>query len=203
MIKKILAGIIILITLIQVFSPCALAVEMTSADIVFTGRTAPPDLLFKRANGTIGSILCSIVGYYRNGKFYPAYCLDGGLPGAETTEYKVNISEYIEDVSNVVNNEKVWRIVTNGYPYNNMGLSDDDAYLVTKLAIYCVTGNADFSAFTYDESRPVTVQVYNALKNLVQVVAEDTSLHKQTGTITIREVGEFRESRRLLFSRIF
>jgi len=196
MLKKFLAGIIVLITLIQVFCPLALATEITSADIIFTGRTAPPDLLFKRANGTIGSITCSIVGYYRNEKFYPAYCLNGSLPGAETKEYTVNISDYI-------NNEKVWRIVTNGFPYNNMGLSDDDAYLVTKLAIYCVTGNADYSAFTYDESRPVTVQTYNALKKLVEVVAEDESIRKQTGTITIEKVGDIIESRRILLSEFF
>ena len=112
----------ILIILIQIFSPYTLAVELNSADIVYTGRTAPDDLLFTRPNGTIGTVTCSIVGYYRNDKFYPAYCMNKELPGAETEEYSVNISDY-------VNNEKVWRVVTNGYPYNNMGLSDDDAYI--------------------------------------------------------------------------
>ena len=187
MIKKIFAGIMILIILIQVFSPCALAIEIEEADIIFTGRIAPPDLLYKKSDGTLGSIKCSIVGYERNNQFYPVYCLDGGLPGAETEEYTVNISDYI-------NNEKVWRIVTNGYPYNNMGLSDDDAYMVTKIAIYCVTGNADFSRYTYDETKPVTVQTYQALKNLVEVVAEDESIQRQTGTITITKEGEWREN---------
>lgn len=177
--------------LMQLFSPYALAVEMDSADIVFTGRTAPPDLLYKTASGGLEGIKCSIVGYNRAGKFYPVYCLNGSLPGAETKEYTVNISDYVSDV---VQNEKVWRIVTNAYPYNNMGLSDDDAYMVTKIAIYCVTGNADFSRYTYDESRPVTVQTYNALKNLVEVVAEDETIGRQMGTITITKEGEFLES---------
>lgn len=177
---------ILVIIIVQVFCPCALALEIDSADIVFTGRTAPPDLLYRRMDGGIGSIICSIVGYYRNDKFYPVYCLNGSLPGAETTEYTVNISDYI-------NNDKVWRIVTNGFPYNNMGLSDDDAYLVTKIAIFCVTGNADFSRYTYDESRPVTVQTYQALKNLVEVIAEDTTIKRQTGTITIKKEGELKE----------
>lgn len=185
--KKFLVILSILIILVQFFSPCVLALEMESADIIFTGRTAPPDLLYTRTDGGIGSILCSIVGYYRDNKFYPVYCLNGGLPGAETNEYTVNISDYI-------NNEKVWRIVTNGFPYNNMGLSDDDAYMVTKIAIFCVTGNADFSRYTYDESRPVTVQTYNALKNLVEVIAEDSSIKKQTGTINIKKEGELKEN---------
>jgi len=170
-----------------------MALEIDRADIIFTGRTAPPDLLYTRSDGEYGSIICSIVGYYRNENFYPVYCLDGGLPGAETDEYGVNISRHILDASEVANNEKVWRIVTNGYPYNNMGLSDDDAYMVTKIAIYCVTGNADFSRYTYDESRPVTVQTYNALRNLVEVVAEDTSIKRQTGTISIDKTTELTE----------
>ena len=184
--KKIIIGIWIFIIVLQFFCPYALALEIESADIIFTGRTAPPDLLYRRADGGLGSIVCSIVGYERNHQFYPVYCLNGSFPGAETTPYTVHISEYL-------NNEKVWRIVTNGFPYNNMGLSDDDAYLVTKIAIYCVTGNADFSRYTYDESRPVTVQTYQALKNLVEVVAEDTSIQKQMGTITIQQEGNLKE----------
>ena len=191
--KKVLIGIMILVSLLQIFCPCALALELDRADIVFTGRTAPPDLLYTRADGEYGSILCSIVGYYRDNKFYPVYCLNGGLPGAETDEYGVVINKNILDAEEVANNEKVWRIVTNGYPYNNMGLSDDDAYMVTKIAIYCVTGNADFSRYTYDESRPVTIQTYNALKNLVEVVAENNSIKRQTGTITIDKTRELTE----------
>lgn len=193
--KKILAGMMIVIVFIQVFSPCALAIEINSADIVYTGRKAPADLLYKRANGTIGTVSCSIVGYYREGNFYPAYCMNSSLPGAETEEYRVNISDYI-------NNEKVWRVVTNGYPYNCMGLEPDDAYLVTKMAVYCVTGNSNFNIFTYDENRPVTVQTYQALKNLVQNVAEDESIGKQTGTITISQDGNFEEVRKLLCTEL-
>ena len=185
--KKFIVIISIVVALMQFFSPCVMAIEMNSADIIFTGRIAPPDLLYKRVDGGIGSIKCSIVGYYRNDKFYPVYCLNGNLPGAETEEYTVNISDYI-------NNEKVWRIVTNGYPYNNMGLSADDAYMVTKIAIFCVTGNADFSRYTYDESKPVTVQTYNALKNLVEVVAEDNNIKMQTGTISVKKDGDFKEN---------
>lgn len=190
--KKIIAGMMLLVILVQVFSPCALAIEIDSADIKFTGRIAPPDLLYVRSDGSFGSIYCSIVGYYRDNQFYPVYCLNGDLPGAETMEYTVNISDYL-------NNDKVWRIVTNAYPYNNMGLSDDDAYMVTKIAIYCVTGNADFNRYTCDEARPVTVQTYQALKHLVEVVAEDESVQRQTGTITISQVGELQESENYYF----
>ena len=74
----------ILIISVQLFSPYAFAVEMNSADIIYTGRIAPPDLLYRTSSGGYGSIKCSIVGYYRDNKFYPVYCLNGSLPGAET-----------------------------------------------------------------------------------------------------------------------
>ena len=196
MIKKVIAGFIILITLIQVFSPLCMAIEMDSADIIFTGRTAGEHLLFKKGDGSISSVICSIVGYNVGDKFYPAYCMDPSLPGAESGEYGVNISDYTDNV-------KVWRVVTNGFPYNNMGLSDDDAYLVTKMAVYCVTGKSNIGMFTYDENEPVTKQTYDALKTLVEVIAEDESIQKQTGTITINKDGDFTENRRLLFTNIF
>ena len=195
MLKKIIAGLIVVITLVQIFSPLCNAVEINSADIVFTGRTAGEHLLFKKEDGSISHVICSIVGYNVDGKFYPAYCMDPSLPGAEKGSYNVNISDY-------TNNEKVWRVVTNGFPYNTMGLSDDDAYLVTKMAVYCVTGKSNIGMFTYDEGQPITVQTYNALKNLVEVVAENTSIAKQTGTITISKEGDFTENRKLLFTNI-
>ena len=195
MTKKVLAVFILIITLIQFFSPLSMAIEMNGADIVFTGKTVEEHLLFEKDDGSISSVHCSIVGHYIGDKFYPAYCLDKELDGAENGNYTVNISDY-------TNNEKVWRIVTNGFPYNNMGLSDEDAYLVTKIAVYCVTGNSDFDKFTYNEDDPITVKTYNALKNLVKNVAEDTSIKRQTGTITISREGDFTENRKLLFTSI-
>lgn len=187
MIKKIVAGLIILITLVQAFSPLCKAVEIDNAEITYTGRTAGEHLLFKKEDGSISSVICSIVGYNVGDKFYPAYCMDPSLPGAESGEYGVNISDYTDNV-------KVWRVVTNGFPYNNMGLSDDDAYLVTKMAVYCVTGKSNIEMFTYDESNPITKQTYDALRNLVENVAEDVNIQKQTGTITISKVGDFTEN---------
>lgn len=196
MVKKIIAGLVILITLVQVFSPFAFALELNDADIVFTGRKVVGHLLFKRDNGTIGGVTCSIVGHYVGNKFYPAYCMNVNLDGVEKGSYDINISDYI-------NNEKIWRVVTHGFPYNNLGLSDDDAFLVTKMAVYCVSGNSYLGKYTYDKNNPITVQTYNALKYLVETVAEDQNIKKQTGTISIKKDGDLIENRKLLFSRVF
>lgn len=38
---------------------------------------------YKEDKGVYSNIICSIVGYYENGNFYPAYCMNKDLPGAE------------------------------------------------------------------------------------------------------------------------
>lgn len=80
-------------------------------------------------------MFAQLFGHNTNGVFYPAYCMNRDLNGAETSPYTVNISE-------ILSNDAIWRVVKNGYPYKSaaeMGLySDYDAYVVTKMAIYCI-----------------------------------------------------------------
>lgn len=75
-----------------------------------------------------------------NGKKYVAYCLSPGLPGVgyvsgEKETYQVSIKE-------ILNDNRVWRIIKNGYPYNSveqLGLeTSDDAYFATMQAVNCV-----------------------------------------------------------------
>ena len=103
----------------------------------------------------------SFVTYNYNGVNYPAYCMNDGSPGAETNPYSVH-------VDGVWNNNAIWRVAFHGYPYTtpaSMGLnSDDEAFYVTKHAMYCVLGQrniADYSPMSGYE------RVYNALVNLV------------------------------------
>jgi TQXA domain-containing protein len=135
-------------------------------------------------------IICSIVGYNRDGKFYPAYCMNQDLPGAETNSYTVNISE-------MINNDAIWRVVTNGFPYvsaEGMGLYDDyDAYEVTKMAVYCILGQSDINKFSYDESDITAHRMYDVLKYLVDVGLNGKET-RQTGTMSIVKSGELIES---------
>ena len=80
--------------------------------------------------------------YYtdKNGEKRIAYCMDpdldgvGWLPGEEEG-YDVNIDHLLED-------ERLWRVYKNGYPYvtpEQLGVeTEDDAYLATKQAAYCI-----------------------------------------------------------------
>lgn len=79
--------------------------------------------------------------YYTDidGQRHVAYCLSPGLPGVgyvsgEKETYKVKIKE-------ILNNDIIWRIVKNGYPYKSpeqLGVETiDDAYFATMQAINC------------------------------------------------------------------
>ncbi len=191
MVKKFFVGVILLITIFQIFSPCVFALELEgSKEIQYTGRVIKDCLLYRSGN-KVSDVECSIVGYNADGKFYPAYCLNYRADGAEKGNYNVDISDYTDNVL-------IWRVVTHGYPYttnfNGIELSEDEAYLVTKMAVYCVTGNSVFSIYTYDESKPKTVDTYKALDYLVNTVAKDDSIYKHSGTITVDRVGDFVEN---------
>ena len=81
-------------------------------------------------------ITCTYVVYMENGKEYPAYCLNREYGGVgEYDNYTVDISSVIDDV-------RIWRVIRNGYPYKTpaqMGLENKyDAAVATKQAVYCI-----------------------------------------------------------------
>ena len=116
--------------------------------------------------------VCSIVGYYKENKFYPAYCLNRDLHGVGY------VNSYTVDIDNVIENNQVWRAVKNGYPYktaSEMGLeSDYDAFAVTKFAVYCLLGQADINLYTADENDAEGQAMLRALRNLVDIGRNQT-----------------------------
>ena len=190
MVKKFLVGIVIFILLINSCIPSSLALEISSAELIKIGDADYHLKYYNSDKGYHTYIICSIVGYNNNGKFYPAYCMNSNLPGAENGSYTVNISE-------MINNDAIWRVVTNGYPYLNasqMGLDNDfDAYVVTKMAIYCILGQSNIDDFSYDEGYYTGHRMYDLLKFLVTVgqTGIDT---KQTGTLSVNKSGNLIET---------
>lgn len=136
-------------------------------------------------------IQISVVGHNTNGVFYPAYCLNKDLSGAETGPYNVVINQ-------VLNNDAVWRVITNGFPYKTaggMGLQDDfDAFAVTKMAVYCVIGQSDLGAFSADSDDGTAQAMLGALHNLVNIGVNGQGTQQQ-GTLSAEKIGELEEER--------
>lgn len=93
-------------------------------------------------DGIYSHIITHYVGYYEKGIFHPAYCLDKDKPGVDNSlQYDVTIQE-------AMNNDAVWRVLYKGFPYaGNFGLSDKDAFFVTKQAIYSVLDGRDTNRY--------------------------------------------------------
>lgn len=94
-------------------------------------------------NGVYAYITTHYVGFYENGNFRPAYCLEKDKPGVDDTlSYDVTIQEAMQ-------NEAVYRVLLRGYPYaGNLGFGNEkDAFFVTKQAIYRVLDGGDTSRY--------------------------------------------------------
>lgn len=146
--------------------------EIQEAHVVKIGD-APYHLKYYNENKKMYTYsICSIVGYYKDDKFYPAYCLNRDLHGVGA------VDSYTVDVDNIIENRQVWRAVKNGYPYKSakeMGLeSDYDAFAVTKFAIYCLLGQADINLYIADENDSEGQAMLRALHNLLDIGVNGT-----------------------------
>jgi len=172
-IKKIPIILLLSIIFISYVSNIVKAVyEIKEASIVKIGE-APYHLKYYNESKKMYSYsVCSIVGYYKENKFYPAYCLNRDLHGVGY------VNSYTVDIDNVIENNQVWRAVKNGYPYktaSEMGLeSDYDAFAVTKFAVYCLLGQADINLYTADENDAEGQAMLRALRNLVDIGRNQT-----------------------------
>lgn len=120
--------------------------------------------------------------YKKDGKEYPAYCMDRELPGVE-----IGVSQTV-DVKQVVNNVMVWRAIINGYPYKSIAElgcnTEEEAYLATKQAVYCMLTNRDVNEYSaIGESGERTL---NALKTIV-TNARNSNESKVSSELKINE----------------
>ena len=106
------------------------------------------------------SRITEYVVYNKNGKEYPAYCLNVEKKGVNSTSgYAVNVSDKLYDTN-------VWRTILFGYPYKSLAelgvANEQEAFTATKQAIYVAQGIRrleDYSPFNTDAGH----RTYNAL----------------------------------------
>lgn len=129
---------IMLTTLLSSFSQVFAVNVGDKVEIVNLGE-CEKHVKYRFDNGVWAYVKTHYVGYYENGIFRPAYCLNVEKPGvSDTLSYDVTIQEAMQ-------NPAVYRVLLKGYPYGgNLGFSDEkDAFFVTKQAIYRVLDGGD------------------------------------------------------------
>jgi hypothetical protein len=120
--------------------------------------------------------------YKKDGKEYPAYCMNRELPGVE-----IGFSQTV-DVNTVISNVKVWRAIINGYPYKTIAelgcQTEEEAYLATKQAVYCMITNRDVNEYSaIGESGE---RCLNALKQIV-TNARNSNASKPSSELKINQ----------------
>lgn len=138
--RKILIINLLLIILFNTFSSC-LATEKIIEKTVKYERTCETYLKYQ------GNLKVAHYAYYEDkGKIYPAYCLNPEFKGVneEMREYTLNIDGKVTE-------EKIWKVIVNGYPYKTLeelGVeSKEEAYTATQFAIYTVLHNRNINDY--------------------------------------------------------
>lgn len=187
--NKISSIVLMIIILINSILPIANAATCAiGTDIQLKGYGSVECHVRNKESGDY-AITTDLVGYYNGGTFFPAYCLNRGLNGADNSfTHNVNISRLLEN-DEIYN--KIWRVITSGYPYKSaeeLGVDDwTYAYQATKTAIYDILGQTDVNNYYgTDATGDRTVAL---MKKLVNIGENGTSTYK-TPVATIKKSGD-------------
>jgi len=173
--KKITSVILIISFLISYIVP------VFAVDKALLYMTHYTDYYLKFNNGN--EVRTAVVVYDYNGKQYPAYCVEPAKDGVgELPSYEVNFKD-------ILNDDGLWRIVTNGYPYKTpeqMGLNNtDEAYMATKQAIYRYLAGEDETYYGAGGIGTAGKRVYKAIANLLDLGYDGTeTIINATANIT-------------------
>lgn len=158
-----LAIVMILGNFISIFSFASFNID--SANLYSKGDCGR---LIKK-NGTV--VKTSFIVYLKDGKEYPAYCLDKSKPGVgEVGGYNVSINSTISNVM-------VWKTITNGYPYKTPAelgcANNEEAFMATKMAVY--TALYDYQMSDFEGIGDAGYRVINAINNIVSAARNSSS----------------------------
>lgn len=184
--KKFIAVLLLILTILSNIIPIIPLISFatnnndlgTTLNIVSIGSV--PYHLKSHAVSTGGYVITHLAGYYDNGTFYPAYCMQREKAGAGADgvdSYDVTITDIL---GNTETYNKVWRVVTAGYPYNSpesLGVPDwTYAYQATKMAVYCVIGQANVSDYYATDS--IGQSIVDLINRLVSIGENGSNTYK-------------------------
>ena len=175
--KKLISIISIIVILIGLIPISSKAVVPIDTAYIYANKKTEGLLMWKGLK-----IHTHLAVYKKDGKEYPAYCMNRELPGVE-----IGRSQTV-DVKKLVNNVMVWRAIINGYPYKSISElgcnTEEEAYLATKQAVYCMLTNRDVNE--YSAIGEAGERTLNALKTIVNNV-RNSNQTKVSSELTVNE----------------
>lgn len=175
--KKLISIISIIVILIGLIPISSKAVVPIDTAYIYANKKTEGLLIWKGLK-----IHTHLAVYKKDGKEYPAYCMNRELPGVE-----IGKSQTV-DVKQLVNNVMVWRAIINGYPYKSISKlgcnTEEEAYLATKQAVYCMLTNRDVNE--YSAIGEAGERTLNALKTILNN-ARNSNQTKVSSELTVNE----------------
>lgn len=175
--RKIIVISLLIIIIAGIFYNC-FAFEIGTKELVNLGTCE----IFLKYQGKEKEV--PFIVYKKDGKTYPAYCLNPeyyGIGTGGTPEYSVIGDTRLED-------ENVWRALINGYPYKTLqelGVnSKEEAFTATKFAVYTLMQNRDINDYS-----PVDTEAgrrtYSAYLKIVENARNSKESLKDNNKISI------------------
>ena len=187
--KKVIAMLLLFLTLCSTFSGFSFATEISEANLQDKGDCGYHLQYWNADKNGWYYIITTFVTYQKDGVEYPAYCLNKEYPGVG--EY----DSYTVDIEAVLDNVQIWRTIINGYPYKTpaeLGVENKyDAFVATKQAVYSILYGYD-PATRYRGGDERGNKIANAVVNLVNIGRYGTQTPSD-GTIIMRTSGSLYE----------
>ena len=178
--RKILLTTVLLIILTSNLITISNATVINENTSIFSNRTSKILINYK------GKEMVTVFNTYRNnGILYEAY-------NVKYPTYSYNNASQKELISE---NEFVWQVLANGFPYKTIEelkcANYEEAYAATQIAIYCAYcghSESDYSAIANNAS---SQNVYNAFKEILQNARKNTIQTDKNTVVKLIEVREF------------
>lgn len=209
--KKFLVIILSIIAIFQIALQMKKSNAATVGDVTYLQRADKGFYSIQKWTGSEWLYVTYSITHYtdKDGVSRIAYCIDPDLKGighisGEFEGYDVKLKELLSD-------EKLWRVYTNGYPYktpSELGVeTDEDAYLATKMASYCIlrsyslddirtlyrAGEDPVEGQKLDDIQRRGNKVVDAIYNLVNIGYNGKETMQYNNILKINKVGEFKQ----------
>lgn len=207
-IKKIFCVIMLVLAIFQIALQMNKSKAATIGDINYLERENKGFYSIQSWNGSEWIYVTYSITHYTDeqGVKRIAYCINPDLKGigwikGEYEGYDVKLKELLSD-------EKLWRVYTNGYPYktpSELGVeTEEDAYLATKMASYCIlrsytvqdvrnlyrAGTTKVENETLEDIQRRGSKVIEAICNLVDKGYNGTETMQYNNILHINKIGE-------------
>ena len=96
---------------------------------------------------------------------------------------------YSVSISSVLDDDRIWRVITNGYPYSSLGLNNDDAFVATKHAVYSILLNRDVRSY-YKGGDDRGNAIVDKIEYLVNIGRYGTTTQNSANTFATK-IGDF------------